>query len=71
MLTFQPRWVFEDLNDTTAFGRNMSKQIRKRLEAYDEVPIHPHLGWYGKKTIWSGNSTSCEMMKIKCHNALL
>lgn len=49
MLTFQPRWVFEELNDTTAFGRNMSKQIRKRLEAYDEVPIHPHLGWYGKK----------------------
>lgn len=49
MLAFQPRWVFEGLNDSTAFGRNMSRLIRKRLEAYDEAPLHPRLGWYGGK----------------------
>lgn len=49
MITFQPRWVFEDLNGSTAFGRNMSRLIRSRLEAYDQAPIHPQLGWYGGK----------------------
>lgn len=49
MVTFQPRWVFDDLNGSTAFGRNMSRLIRSRLEAYDQAPIHPQLGWYGGK----------------------
>lgn len=49
MITFQPRWVFEELNGSTAFGRNMSRLIRSRLKAYDQAPVHPQLGWYGGK----------------------
>ncbi|WP_349409840.1 YqcI/YcgG family protein [Pseudalkalibacillus sp. SCS-8] len=48
MLAFQPRWVFDEINDSTLFGRKMKKAIRKRLAAYDDVPIHPDLKWYGQ-----------------------
>ena len=49
LIAFQPRWVFEEINDSTAFGRNMKKLIRKRLVDYDRVPVHPDLKWYGNK----------------------
>ncbi|GAA0371760.1 YqcI/YcgG family protein [Bacillus horti] len=49
LLAFQPRWVFEEINDATPFGRNMKKLIRKNLESYDQVPVHPSLKWYGQK----------------------
>ncbi|KGX92451.1 hypothetical protein N781_17165 [Pontibacillus halophilus JSM 076056 = DSM 19796] len=47
LLAFQPRFVFEEINDSTRLGRNLKKQIRKRLAAYDEIPTHPALKWYG------------------------
>lgn len=49
MLAFQPRFVFENITDATTYGRHLKQLIRKRLAAYDEVPIHPALGWYGQK----------------------
>ncbi|MEK5257500.1 YqcI/YcgG family protein [Paenibacillus sp. FSL F4-0125] len=49
VIAFQPRWVFENINDSTAFGRNMKKQIRKKLADYDSVPAHPSLQWYGQE----------------------
>lgn len=49
LLAFQPRWVFNDLNDTTVFGQKMKKLIRKRLVAYDGIPGHPDLKWYGQE----------------------
>ena len=49
LVAFQPRWVFENMNDETSLGRNMKKMIRKRLENYDEVPPHPALKWYGQE----------------------
>ncbi|MEC0229378.1 YqcI/YcgG family protein [Paenibacillus alba] len=48
LITFQPRWVFAEINDSTPFGRNMKKQIRQKLVAYDGVPAHPSLKWYGQ-----------------------
>ncbi|MCY9696945.1 YqcI/YcgG family protein [Paenibacillus alginolyticus] len=48
LITFQPRWVFEEINDSTPFGRNMKKLIRQKLVEYDGVPAHPSLKWYGQ-----------------------
>ncbi|OAO89102.1 hypothetical protein AXX17_ATUG04570 [Arabidopsis thaliana] len=48
LVAFQPRWVFEAINDSTAFGRNMKKLIRNKLADYDSVPAHPSLKWYGQ-----------------------
>lgn len=48
LITFQPRWVFEEINDLTAFGRNMKNLIRQKLVEYDGVPAHPSLKWYGQ-----------------------
>ncbi|WP_226668785.1 YqcI/YcgG family protein [Metabacillus litoralis] len=47
MLAFQPRWVFDEINDSTVFGRKMKKLIRKRLVEFDGVSGHPDLKWYG------------------------
>lgn len=49
MLAFQPRWVFESINDSTPLGRKMKTLIRKRLTDYDAVPAHPSLKWYGQE----------------------
>ncbi len=48
LLAFQPRWVFNEINDSTVFGRKMKKLIRKRLVEYDGIPGHPDLKWYGQ-----------------------
>ncbi|RBW69249.1 YqcI/YcgG family protein [Bacillus taeanensis] len=49
ILAFQPRWVFEKVNDSTPFGKKIKKAIRKRLVNYDGIPAHPSLKWYGQK----------------------
>lgn len=49
LLSFQPRWVFEELNNSTALGRKMKKLIRKRIVEYDAIPGHPDLKWYGQE----------------------
>ncbi|MFD1337300.1 YqcI/YcgG family protein [Oceanobacillus iheyensis] len=47
MLAFQPRFVFDELNASTSYGRKMKKVIRQRLQAFDSIPAHPDLKWYG------------------------
>jgi uncharacterized protein len=47
VITFQPRWVFEDLGIDTRRGRQARERIRKRLRRYDGVPAYPGLGPYG------------------------
>ncbi|WP_200411007.1 YqcI/YcgG family protein [Virgibacillus salexigens] len=74
-IAFQPRWVFEDLNDHTRFGRKMKKVIRQRLANYDEIAAHPDLKWYGKadnhewKQYFLSDDTSspssCPFMRMK------
>ncbi|SFM37112.1 hypothetical protein SAMN03159341_1295 [Paenibacillus sp. 1_12] len=49
LIAFQPRWVFDEINDSTPFGRNMKKLIRQKLVDYDGVPAHPSLKWYGQE----------------------
>lgn len=46
-MTFQPRFVFDDIGEGTPQGDNARKIIRKRLHAYDSVPPAPVLGGYG------------------------
>lgn len=48
-VAFQPRFVFENINQSTEYGRKLKSIIRKRLSSYDEAPIHPSLGWYGQQ----------------------
>ncbi|WP_217587585.1 YqcI/YcgG family protein [Lentibacillus saliphilus] len=48
LIAFQPRWVFDELNGSTEFGRKMKNIIRKRLVDYDGMPGHPDLKWYGQ-----------------------
>ncbi|MCR8847734.1 YqcI/YcgG family protein [Rossellomorea sp. SC111] len=49
LLAFQPRWVFDEINSSTAFGQKLKKVIRKRLVEYDGVDPHPSLKWYGQE----------------------
>lgn len=47
-ITFQPRFVFDDLAANTLAGRNGRKVIRRRLADYDTVPAYPELGSFGE-----------------------
>lgn len=49
LIAFQPRWVFDEINDSTPFGRNVKKLIRQKLADYDGVRAHPSLKWYGQE----------------------
>jgi uncharacterized protein len=49
LVAFQPRWVFDEINSSTAFGQKLKKVIRKRLIEYDEAEPHPSLKWYGQE----------------------
>jgi FPC/CPF motif-containing protein YcgG len=46
-ITFQPRFVFEDLAETTPQGRKSREIIRGRLVRYDDLPPAPVLGSFG------------------------
>lgn len=47
MLAITPRWVLQQFNRDPSRSDKLKNQIRKRLEAYDSVPPHPHLNQYG------------------------
>jgi uncharacterized protein len=49
-ITFQPRFVFNDLKPGTRTGDNARSIIRRRLETYDEAPMTSTLGNYGEST---------------------
>jgi glycine hydroxymethyltransferase len=46
-ITFQPRFVFDDLLDGTPTGDKARKVIRRRLNAFDALAPSPMLGGYG------------------------
>lgn len=48
LIAFQPRFVFDQINDSTLLGQKLKTVIRKRLEAYDSAPVHPALKSYGQ-----------------------
>ncbi|GAA1914643.1 YqcI/YcgG family protein [Streptomyces sodiiphilus] len=47
-ITFQPRFVFDDISEDSKQGRNARTIIRGRLAEYDDVPASPLLGSFGK-----------------------
>lgn len=49
LMAFQPRWIFEEMNDSTVFGRKLKKLIRQRINEYDDIPAHTDLKWYGQE----------------------
>ncbi len=49
LMAFQPRWIFEKMNDSTAFGRKLKKLIHQRITEYDAIPAHTDLKWYGQE----------------------
>lgn len=51
MLTFQPRWVFDNILRTEKSTKRAFNSVRKRLANYDFVPISPALGKYGEPNI--------------------
>lgn len=47
LLTFQPRWVFEELEAHTPRGQSARRVIQKRLRRFDETEPSSLLGAYG------------------------
>lgn len=78
LIAFQPRWVFDGINDSTSTGRNMKKLIRQRLSEYDDVPEHPDLKWYGQKDNYEwkqyflsddeSSASRCPFLRMKPRN---
>lgn len=50
-LTFQPRFVFDDITEDTVHGKNGRKLIRERLHSFDGIPPTPVLGDFGSPGI--------------------
>jgi len=46
-ITFQPRFVFDDIAESSPPGVRARRVIRRRLSAYDSVPAAPLLGSFG------------------------
>ncbi|MGM0847068.1 MAG: YqcI/YcgG family protein [Bacillota bacterium] len=49
MMAITPRWVLQEFNSRPGYAGKVQKQIRKRLELYDEIDAHPELKKYGSQ----------------------
>ncbi|WP_100333570.1 YqcI/YcgG family protein [Bacillus alkalisoli] len=49
MLAITPRSVLEEFGRSESFASNIKKQVRKRMEKYDSIEIHPDLNSYGSE----------------------
>jgi uncharacterized protein len=47
MLAITPRWVLQEFMKKGTFTSRIKNQIRKRLQKFDSIPIHPDLNSYG------------------------
>lgn len=47
MMTFQPRWVFDNILGSEVAAERAYEKVRSRLAAYDLLPTSPALGRYG------------------------
>nr|WP_264806862.1 YqcI/YcgG family protein [Cytobacillus sp. NCCP-133] len=47
MLAITPRWVLQEFMKKKSIAARMKEQVRKRLEKYDIITIHPDLNSYG------------------------
>ncbi|MCG6657543.1 YqcI/YcgG family protein [Halomonas campisalis] len=51
MITFQPRWVFDNILGTPAQAKKAFSKVRSILQKYDVTPISPDLGVYGQEGV--------------------
>ncbi len=49
MLAITPRWVLKEFMKKQSTARKIISKVRKRLEKYDSIPIHPDLKSYGSE----------------------
>jgi uncharacterized protein len=49
MLAITPRWVLTEFGKSEDYAKKIRKQVRKRLELYDSIGIHPDLNTYGNE----------------------
>lgn len=49
MLAITPRWVLDEFNKLESYAKRIKSQIRKRIEQYDSIQIHPDLNSYGEE----------------------
>jgi uncharacterized protein len=49
MLAITPRWVLTEFGKSEYYAKKIRTQVRKRLEHYDSIAIHPDLNTYGKE----------------------
>jgi FPC/CPF motif-containing protein YcgG len=47
VLVFQPRFLFIDPATSQPIAVPVRQRIHKRMLAYDEMPVHPDIGFYG------------------------
>ncbi|GAF21427.1 MULTISPECIES: YqcI/YcgG family protein [Shouchella] len=47
VIGFQPREIFQGLEGTEPKGHNSREAVRKRVEAWDQIPKHPDISHYG------------------------
>lgn len=47
VLVFQPRSLFIDPATSQPIAADVRRRIHKRMLAYDEMPVHPDIGFYG------------------------
>jgi uncharacterized protein len=48
VLVFQPRHLFIDLATGEPIAAEVRRRIHKRMLAYDEMTVHPDIGFYGQ-----------------------
>lgn len=48
MLAITPRWVLTEFGKIEEYAQKVRKQVRRRLNKYDSIDIHPDLNIYGK-----------------------
>jgi uncharacterized protein len=49
MLAITPRWVLTEFGKSEDYAKKIRRQVRKRLEHYDSINIHPDLNTYGNE----------------------
>lgn len=47
---FQPRALFIDPATSKPIAHEVRQRIHKRMRAYDDMPVHPDIGFYGQAT---------------------
>ncbi|WP_026688659.1 YqcI/YcgG family protein [Alteribacter aurantiacus] len=50
VIGFQPRTIFHGLEGTEPSGVNSREAVRRRVEAWDQLPKHPDISHYGDET---------------------